>query len=268
MGSWINLDEARRALEEGTGKGVRVAIIDSGIEASHPKLQHMNLADDYSVVADGPILQVVPGNGQDAFGHGTAVAGVLTSVAPDVIVGSFRVLGPNNDSRTVIIQRGAQEALDRGYQILNCSFGCGVESQVLQYKTWVDEAYLKRVHIVAACSNIDYTRQEWPAFFPSVVAVNMARIADDRSFYYRGGTLVEFFAKGVDVKVPWAKGGERLTTGSSFATPRMAGLLARLLSVYPDLSPLEAKSLLHRLALPWSILEAELSAPQVRGAHL
>jgi subtilisin family serine protease len=257
MTKWVGVEEAQKAVQEGTGKGIRVAILDSGVETSHPRLHHLTLADDQAIVADGAILQTVAGQGQDVFGHGTAVAGVLLGIAPDVTVGSFRVLGHDNTSRTVIIQRAAQEALDRGYQILNCSFGCGVESQVLQYKTWVDEAYLKGVHIVAACNNDDFTRQEWPAFFPSVISVNMVRTGNESGFYYRGGTLVEFAAKGVNVSVPWAKASEKLVTGSSFAAPRMAGLLARLLSVYPTLTPLEAKALLHRLASPWSQLASD-----------
>jgi subtilisin len=74
---------------------------------------------------------------------------------------------------------------------------------------------------------------------------------DDNQFYYRTGTLVEFVAQGVNVKVAWSDGKEKIVTGSSFAAPRLAGLLARLLSVYPDLSPLQAKAILHKIAKPW-----------------
>ena len=124
-------------------------------------------------------------------------------------------------------------------------------SQVLQYKTWVDEAYLKRVHVVAACNNEDFTRPEWPAYFPSVISVNMARNHGDSVFYYQQGTLVEFAAKGVDVRVPWSGGTQKIVSGSSFAAPRLTALVARLISCWPDLSPLETKALLQRLAIPW-----------------
>ena len=122
---------------------------------------------------------------------------------------------------------------------------------MVEYKAWVDEAYLKGVHVVAACNNEDFNAPMWPAYFPSVIAVNMARTDEDTVFYYRRGTLVEFAAKGVDVRVVWSGGGEKVVTGSSFAAPRLAGLLARLLSVFPHLTPLEAKAILHRLAVPW-----------------
>ena len=118
--------------------------------------------------------------------------------------------------------------------------------------TMVDDAYVKGVHVVAACNNEDFTKPEWPAYFPSVIAVNMARTSKDSIFYYRRGTLVEFAAMGVDVKVPWSGGSEKVVTGSSFAAPRVAALLARLLSVYPDITPLEAKAILHKIATPWT----------------
>ncbi len=252
MSHWIDLQHARQALHEGDGNGVKIAILDSGVETSHPELGQITLEDDLAIVADGPRLRVVQGNGHDAFGHGTAVAGVLLRLAPKARIGSIRVLSADNTSRTAIIQRAAQEALDRGYRILNCSFGCAVQNQVLQYKSWIDEAYLKGVHVVAACNNENFCTQEWPACFPSVIAVNMARTHSEHAFYYRRGNLIEFAARGIDVKVPWCGGIEKVVTGSSFAAPRMAGVLARLLSLYPGLTPLEAKALLHEIAVPWT----------------
>lgn len=252
MAQWIGLEQAIRAMNEGSGSGVKIAVLDSGVELSHPNLDGMKLADDLAVIPSGPKLRVVVGAGQDIFGHGTAVAGVIRGLAPQAQIGSIRVLGSNNTSRTTIIQRGAQEALDRGYRILNCSFGCAIQSQVLQYKFWVDEAYVRGVHVVAACNNEDFTKQEWPAYFPSVIAVNMARTNEDGIFYYHRGTLVEFAARGVDVRVLWSGGSQKVVTGSSFAAPRLAALLARLLSVYPDIAPLQAKAILHKIATPWT----------------
>ena len=132
---------------------------------------------------------------------------------------------------------------------------------MLKYKSWVDEAYLRGVHVVAACNNQDFSRQEWPAFFSSVIAVNMARTERDGAIYYKPGSLVEFAAQGVDVEVPWKDATSKRVTGSSFAAPKVAGMLACLLSEAPDLPPLEAKALLHRLALPWT---SELLAPNQR----
>jgi subtilisin family serine protease len=262
MKHWIDLECAKQALVDGKGSGIKVAILDSGIETSHPRLAGIQLVDDLAIKVDGHRLRLAQGKGHDVFGHGTAVAGIFRTLAPEAKIGSIRVLGDDNSSRTAIIQRAAEEALDRGYQIMNCSFGCGVPRQVLQYKTWVDEAYLRGTHVVTACDNEDFSKQEWPAYFPSVIAVNMARTSEESIFYYRRGTLVEFAARGVDVKVPWSGSAEKVVTGSSFAAPRLAALVARLLSVYPDLGTLQTKAILHRLGLP---LTATVAAANVKA---
>ena len=191
----FKLDEARQALASGTGKGIRIAVIDSGIEIDHPDLAGISLLHDLHVIDAGVQIEVKPGDGSDIYGHGTAVAGVIRRLAPDAEIGSIRVLGENLGSRTVIIREGVRQAIDQGYHILNCSFGCGLSEHIFQYKEWIDEAYLKGIHIVAACNNYDFTTPEWPGYFPSVVTVNMARSEDDHSFFYKPGHLVEFAAR-------------------------------------------------------------------------
>jgi subtilisin family serine protease len=64
--------------------------------------------------------------------------------------------------------------------------------------------------------------------------------------------LVEFAARGVDVEVPWLGGGMKKVTGSSFAAPRVSGMLACLISEVPKITPLQAKALFHRFAKPWT----------------
>lgn len=251
MKSWITPQGALAAIQRGRGAGVRIAILDSGVETSHPALAHLKLADDVAIVEDGMKLKVVPGEGGDLYGHGTAVAGIIHSTAPEAEIGSFRVLGASLSSRTAIVLEGARQAIERGYHIINCSLGCSIVEHVLKYKAWVDEAYLKGVHVVAACNNQDFARPEWPGFFSSVLTVNMARTDEEGTVYYRPGQLVEFAARGTEVDVPWRNGQRKNVTGSSFAAPRVSGMLACLLSEVPDIAPLQAKALFHRFAEPW-----------------
>ena len=245
---WPSIAEARAGLQHGTGRGVKIAVLDSGIERSHPALARLNLADDLAVMDDGLQLRVVPGEGKDAYGHGTAVAEIIHQLAPEATLGSFRVLGSHLRSRTVIIREAARLALERGYHILNCSFGCGRDDHVLFYKDWIDEAYLQGRHIVAACNNQDFTKREWPGHFPTVITVNFAPFDRPEQFKCRRGNLVEFAARGQDIEVAWLGGAHKQVTGSSFAAPHVAGLLARLISQMPTLSPLQAKALLQELA--------------------
>ena len=252
LNSWLSLEEARAALTQGQGDGVRIAVLDTGVDAAHPALGGLALRDDLAVVDDGVQLRVVPGGSTDAFGHGTAIAGVLRQLAPQAEIGSFRVLGPHLRARTPAICEGVRLALERGYHILNCSFGCTRTDQVLVYKEWIDDAYVKGRHIVAACNNADFARREWPGHFPTVITVNFTKTDRPEALFHRGGSLVEFAARGQDVDVPWVGGGVKRVTGSSFAVPHAAALLARLLSAHPLLPPLEAKALLRRLAEPWA----------------
>ena len=252
MNPWLTPEQAIEAIKTGRGKGVKIAVLDSGIEANHPALNGLELLDDIAVIEDGYKLKHIHGEGRDLFGHGTAIANIIRATAPEAQIGSFRVLGQALSSRTAIIFEGARLAIDRGYHILNCSLGCGVPEHVLRYKSWVDAAYVKGVHVVAACNNSDFNRPEWPAFFTSVLTVNMARTEKNGDLYYRPGHLVEFAARGVDVEVAWAAGSFKKVTGSSFAAPRVTGMLACLVSQAPKLTPMEAKVLFHRLARPWT----------------
>ena len=76
MDDWIQLADARTAVAEGTGQGVKIAVIDSGIDTSHKKLKELQLLDDIAIVEDGVKLNVENGGG-DVYGHGTAVAGII-----------------------------------------------------------------------------------------------------------------------------------------------------------------------------------------------
>ncbi len=250
---WITPDEARAAIAGGDGDGVRVAVLDSGIDFSHPRFRDMKVGDSAAVVEeDGRMRIVKEDKVGDVYGHGTAVAGIIHDVAPKAEIGSFRVLDARNLSRSTIIASGVRLALERGYHVLNCSFGCkGSVRFILAHKQWVDAAWLSGVHVVSACSNFDVFEPEWPAHFPTVIAVDMAR-TDSDYFFHREDAMVNFAARGEDIEVAWTGGGRKIDTGSSFAAPRVTGYLARLLSAAPDISPALALDLLPKCAEPWT----------------
>ena len=252
---WITPEMAREAIRDGNGAGVRIAVVDSGIEADHPDFAGMKLSDNVGVVEDDGRIVIREGDGGDVYGHGTAVAGIIHSLAPEAVIGSFRVLDARNLSRTALIQVGIFEAIRRGYNILNCSFGCkGLPKYVFPHKQWIDEAYVNGVHVIAACNNIDPREPEWPAHFPSVLSVSIAsaeeveRLSQATSFVHHPGELVELAARGENVEVSWIGKGKRTETGSSFAAPVLSGIVARLISEHPGLPPAHVSDLLPRLA--------------------
>jgi subtilisin len=250
--SWPDLALARRALEEGDGAGVKVAIIDSGVDVSHPALAGLTLEDEVTVSCDGVNLRIEDSAGGDVYGHGTAVAGLLHGMAPGARLGSFRALDSSNHARSFVIAECVNQAINRGYQVINCSFGCrGLPRYVMDYKEWVDRAYLEGVQIVAACSNLDSGIREWPAYFPSVVSVRGIDCGVDE-LYHHPRRHVSFFARGERVEVPWLHGATKVETGSSYAAPLVSGRIARLLGRMPFLNPAAVKPLLAELAVPYA----------------
>jgi len=246
---WITPEQAAAAMRRGRGRGVRIAVLDSGVEWNHEDLRGGVPADDLVIEEVGGQIEARPGRSEDVFGHGTAVAGILREMAPEAEIGSFRVLDMRNQSQSEMICYGAHLAIARGYHILNCSFGARHKAHVLMFKDWVDRAYLGGVHVISACNNEDFRKPEWPGDFGTVNTVNMLATTERESLFRNNpGSMVEFAALGVNVSVPWKGGIRREATGSSFAAPRVAGLLARILSIFPGIPPLHAKALLHQIA--------------------
>lgn len=248
---WPPLEEVLEAARNGTGEGVRVAVIDSGIEANHPRLAKLRLLDSVGFEEVAGRVCAVEGAGHDTYGHGTAVAGIVHEVAPLAEIGSFRVIDARSASRAHLICAGVREALARGYQVLNCSFGCrGLAKFILPHKEWADEAWLKGAHVVAACGNLDSRETEWPSHFASVIGVDLAE-TDSDALFFRRDHLVSYSAKGENVEVAWIGGGVQYQTGTSFAAPRVAGTIARILSVFPAIRPAMMHEILSSVADPW-----------------
>jgi len=242
MSVWISPSQAAEAMERGDGQGVRIAVLDSGVEISHPDFFGQQLYHDLLPDTAGGMRE---GNGEDMYGHGTAVSGIIWRLAPRAEIGSFRVLGSSLSARTAQVSVAARRSIALGYNILNCSFGCGISGHLPIYKEWADSALLAGIHVVAASGSPETS--EWPAYLSSVLGVDCA-LSNDAGLRCLPGRMVEFAAPAAEVRVPWKDGGHRVMTGSSFAAAWVSGILARLLSVYPKIDPILAKSLLRRVA--------------------
>lgn len=246
---WISPEQACDALTRGTGKGVRIAILDSGVETSHPKLSKLSLSDDIIIQSRGGKIQAIDGQGEDVFGHGTAVTDIVHRHSPEVEIGSFRVLGHFKESRASVIREGVRAAALCNYDIIHCSFGAPARAQdAAIYKGWLDALYLRGIHVVAAGSNVGFHNAEWPAHFPTVIAVG-ADPNDQNQLQLNQGSLVEFSINGRETSAAWLNSSHKEVFGSSFAAPKVTAMLARILSVYPQLHPLQAKALLRHIAL-------------------
>lgn len=253
MNRWLDPEAVRKALSEGDGRGVRVAVLDSGVEIGHADFPGRQLRDDVAVGDDGRVIAAEP-RGSDAYGHGTAVAGMVWRTAPGAEIGSFRVFGPNLSARTAAVSAAAEAAIRMGYEVLNCSFSCGLPAHVGIYKKWLDAAYVAGVHVVAAADS--QSGAEWPAHFPQVIGVRHGSGEGD-GLFRAGVGLAEFSVECGDANLPWNHGGKRRVTGSSFAAASMTGLVARILSLEPTIDVLQLKAIL-RAVSPASIPPALL----------
>ncbi len=248
---WPSLEEARLAMESGTGKGVRIAVIDSGIQPDHPRLANLRIRDSLAFREEKGRIETVENAGHDAYGHGTAVADLIHRTAPEAEIGSFRVIDSRSVSRTHLICAGVKEAIARGYHILNCSFGCrGLAKFILPHKEWADEAWKRGIHVVAACSNTDSNETEWPSHFASVIGVDLAD-TDSDDIFFRHDHMVSFSARGDQVEVAWLGGGVQFQTGTSYVAPKVSGIIAKILSIYPEVHPSLMHTILSSLSEPW-----------------
>lgn len=248
---WPDLEEVRAAACEGTGRGVRIAVIDSGIEVSHPRLRDLEIVESVSFEERDGTIDIIEDDTSDSFGHGTAVADLIHRAAPEAEIGSFRVIDARSLSRTHMICAGVREAIRRRYHILNCSFGCrGLAKFILPHKEWADEAFVCGIHVVAACSNTDNDEAEWPSHFTSVCGVDLADTDEDEIFF-RPDHLVSFSASGENLEVAWLNGGVQIQTGTSFAAPKISAHIARILSVHPGIPPSMMQTFLSAVSKPW-----------------
>jgi subtilisin len=110
----------------------------------------------------------------------------------------------------------------------------------------VDEAYFKHVALVSAVNNVPGL--SFPSTFSSVFSVAAHAVPDPDVFFYNPSPPVEWGGWGVDVPVAWKDGGTTVATGNSFAAPHMAGIVTRIVSKHPALTPFEIKAVLAAIA--------------------
>jgi subtilisin len=228
------------------GSGVAVAIIDSGVEASHPAVGG-RLAEAWAVELSGDETRSVPDTAAiDLFGHGTACAGIIVGMAPKVDLISIRVLGADLKGKGAAFAEGLEKAIHRPVQVANLSLSSKSDTLFPIFHELADEAYFKRVVLVSAANNV--AGPSYPSLFSSVISVAAHPDPDPWRYYYNPSPPVEFGAWGVDVPVAWRDGGQAVVTGNSFAAPHITALVALILSKHPGLTPFEVKAILAAVA--------------------
>ena len=232
--------------ERCTGQGVRVAVVDSGIDTEHPDLTG-KVRESVEAVSEEGKINFHPSTSGDQAGHGTACAGIITSIAPNVDLYSVKVLGPNASGSGDMFLVGLDYAIKQKFQVINLSLGTTKRDYFGPLHDLLDRAYHAGCIVVAAANNLPYP--SYPSIFSSsVVSVVKRAGGDPFNFGYRYGHVIELVAPGVEVKTTWPGGGYRQLTGNSFACPYIVGIIALLMEAYPNLTPFQVKTILYAIA--------------------
>ncbi len=227
----------------GLGRGVRVAVIDSGIDISHPALQGVSIQERFSV----PELGSVPSESLNP--HGTAIASIIASstmsysgVAPGSEILSYRVIDDIGETNSFAVATAIVSAVEDGAHLINLSLGGRESSEVL--KKAVSYSLGKGVPIVAAVGNDGVGLVNYPAAYDGVIGVTSVSTNGRVSDFANYGEGVDFAAPGTGVLTAWESFEMARFSGTSISSAIVTGALAMELSRRPNLTPLELKQIL------------------------
>jgi subtilisin family serine protease len=228
---------------------VVVAVIDTGVDSSHPDLQGA-LLPGYDVVNGDS-------NPMDDHGHGTAVAGVIAARAGNRIGGAgicwrclilpVKVLDATGSGDDTLIAAGIVWATDHGAKVINLSLGG--PGTTTELTNAIAYATGKGAIVVAAAGNSGTTTQFYPAADPRAISVAATTTADQRYSWSNYGSWVRMAAPGCNV-APVLGGGYGNFCGTSSAAPLVSGLVALELSAQPSAAPQQLQQALAGAARP------------------
>jgi subtilisin family serine protease len=235
------------AYGDGSGRGVRVAVVDSGIDAGHPRVQRV--ADYVAVRIDREQpegVAFVPGVHADVHGHGTACAGIVRSLAPAADVVSVQVLGANMRANTYAFAHAVDWCIEHRIDVVNLSLSTTNDDYAETFWDLVDQAVQARVMLVCAMNN--ERKRTIPSEFSGVFSVACAPGLDPEVVLCNPAGPADFGAPGIDIEVAWIGGGTIVASGNSFAAPVVAGHLARIVATHPGITCWQARTVLAAVA--------------------
>lgn len=220
-----------------------VAVLDSGVDATHPDLAGRVAAARDFVDASGDT--------SDASWHGTAVAGVVsgpaTSVCPSCTIVSAKVLDASDEGNDAEIARALLWAVASGARVINLSMAGSGEAPAL--RAAIGTATRRGAVVVAAAGNSGATTPAFPAADPNVIGVAATSSSDALYPWSNRGSWVTIAAPG-EATTTLRGGGYTTFVGTSAAAPAVAAAAAECLAVAPQLSPRAVRRILVATAAP------------------
>lgn len=243
------------------GSGTLVAILDTGVDFTHsylaghlvPGYDYVDHDADASETANG-IDEDLDGEVDGGYGHGTMVAGIVATVAPEAQIIPFRVLNDEGYGTIFGLVQGMYAALDAGADVVNLSLGFEGSSEPLADALSLAQA--AGVLVVAAAGNDSASTILFPADDLRTVAVTATDSLDVKADFANWSPNVDVSAPGVGVFSSYRDGGFGLGSGTSFAAPFASGLYALLRSRYADATASDLTSFMMGAAVPIDTLAA------------
>jgi type VII secretion-associated serine protease mycosin len=232
------------AWHQADGTGVTVAVIDTGVEASHPDLAGQLLSGrDYVGGVDSGWTATDPN------GHGTHVSGIIAArsgngmgisgAAPGVKILPVRVLGADGIGSLADVAAGIRWAADNGAKVINLSLGATTGD--ISLETQVTYALGRGVVIVAAAGNDHTNAAFYPASYAGVIAVAATTSDNQRATFSNYGSQIAVSAPGVAITSTYKGGAYEVLSGTSMASPYAAAEAALIVQANPSLAPAGVK---------------------------
>jgi len=213
-----------------TGSGIKVAVIDTGIDLTHPDLQ--------GNIAGGATFVSLTSTPDDDNGHGSHVAGIIAAldnsigyvgVAPGASLYAVKVLDRNGSGYVSAVAQGIDWARTSGMNVGNMSLGSSSPSTTLEDAC--NAAQTAGLLLVAAAGNSGdgstaTTELSYPGAYAACVGVGATDIYDHLASFSNTGSFVDVSAPGVSVPSCYKDGGYATLSGTSMASPHVAGLAA------------------------------------------
>jgi subtilisin family serine protease len=235
------------------GAGVVVAVIDSGVDLTHPDLDGVTVVDPRNEVWNSTDVT-------DEVGHGTHVAGTIVAetnngvgisgIAPDASLMPIKVADDDGFVALSDVLDGVDWAREHGADVVNMSLGGQLSAEEIALAQPVFTAARNAgVLMVAASGNDGIPFREYPASFRGVVSVGAVDGTDTIAPFSDTGRALDLVAPGVDLVSTVPGGGYEVDSGTSMASPHVAGVAALVLAARPGLAVDELEAVLRASAV-------------------